>query len=159
MYQLLNLGKFVNRKLKYHFVIGIGKGELYYDVAVLHLNESLVFTRYIRPICLPESSLSDLANRFATVIGWGDSPSQLLQAHLQIYSESHCNKTFKADNIGDNIEKQKSRLSLPTLFNSAVLCAGFVGGGIGSCPGDSGGPLVTFSQSTNMNLVVEVIES
>ncbi len=76
----------------------------YNDVAVLTLEEPVVFSNDIRPVCLPEiSNDSDhLAGAAVSISGWGntdqqaDGPSDTLQtAHIQIYNQRYCNKLRK----------------------------------------------------------------
>ena len=51
------------------------------DVAVLKLDRDVIFTKYIRPICLPwHSCEEDIANCYVT--GWGKSASRLRNIFL-----------------------------------------------------------------------------
>ena len=46
----------------------------YFDVAVLEMDQSVYFTNFIRPICLPTTHTSNVDNHkfdFVTLTGWG----------------------------------------------------------------------------------------
>ncbi|GJQ69477.1 hypothetical protein Trydic_g6584 [Trypoxylus dichotomus] len=100
-----------------------------HDIALLRLRKSVVFTKNIRPICLPEKPL-DPAGKIGTVIGWGRTaeggmlPGIVQEVQVPILTLSQC-------------RAMKYRASKITTY---MLCAGR--GAMDSCQGDSGGPLV-----------------
>merc|ERR1712062_576574 len=98
----------------------------------------------ITPICLPEKPSVNVDNRAGqsvTLTGYGSTGdydndsinSKLRFASLTIHSQEWCNYTYRGGFGG-----------LPHLFQSDILCAGFVVTGQSAGQGDSGGPLVTF---------------
>ncbi|KAI4457441.1 tryptase-related [Holotrichia oblita] len=100
-----------------------------HDIALLKLRKSVVFTKNIRPICLPEKP-SDPAGKVGTVIGWGRTaeggmlPGIVQEVQVPILTLTQC-------------RAMKYRASKITSY---MLCAGR--GAMDSCQGDSGGPLV-----------------
>lgn len=103
------------------------------DLALVELEEPIIFQPHISPICLPEESVQ-LLGRNATVTGWGRLseggilPSVLQEVRVPIVSNEKCKNMFL--NAGRHEY-------IPDVF----LCAGFENGGHDSCQGDSGGPL------------------
>ena len=43
----------------------------YYDVSLTKLEKKIDFMKYIRPVCLPEDTSKNYAERDATITGWG----------------------------------------------------------------------------------------
>lgn len=111
--------------------------EQYYDIALLRLEQSVTYTDFIRPICLPASTEfcnSMFVNSTMEVAGWGatnkpkaaSSPVKLAIS-VGIWETNKCKMIYKSSNRLINGTHQ--------------LCAGGVSG-IDSCRGDSGGPLM-----------------
>ncbi|XP_059139588.1 trypsin-1-like isoform X2 [Physella acuta] len=107
-----------------------------YDVAVLTLAESLVFSECVSPICLPDVYSDAAKTDYCITAGWGilgfTSPSlsyDLQKVTLPIVDQAKCISSYG------------------TLYvNDLKLCAGdYYNGGIDSCQGDSGGPLMCLS--------------
>ena len=72
------------------------------DIAILVLNDPIVITNSIRPICLPVNANKLYTNRKATVIGWG-SPhrnnteplsDKLKELDLHSISNRKCKTTY-----------------------------------------------------------------
>lgn len=111
----------------------------YNDIALIRLAESIEYTYFVKPICLPiVSNLGTKTNytnyRF-TVAGWGRTESDklsdvLMKVNLIGVSKRDCNYVYNQINktITDN-----------------QLCAG-TEAGKDSCQGDSGGPLMGFAR-------------
>lgn len=118
-----------------------------HDIALLKLRKSVVFSKNIKPICLPESKIvrssnyvlcrhaiiiesADPAGKLGTVIGWGRTteggmlPGIVQEVQVPILTLHQC-------------RAMKYRASKITNY---MLCAGK--GAMDSCQGDSGGPLV-----------------
>uniref|UniRef100_A0A8D2J1S1 Peptidase S1 domain-containing protein n=1 Tax=Varanus komodoensis TaxID=61221 RepID=A0A8D2J1S1_VARKO len=111
------------------------------DVALLQLKAPVKFTEYIRPVCLPNSSVQFTPNADCWVTGWGNInsnvnlpfPSVLQQVKVPLISQKACNTLYNnvtTSHIGKDLIKDD------------MICAGFPEGGKDSCQGDSGGPLV-----------------
>ncbi|XP_076607212.1 transmembrane protease serine 2 [Chaetodon auriga] len=102
------------------------------DIALLKLDTPLIFSRTVKPVCLPNIDVDLSVGRQAWITGWGAlrssgvAPDRLNQAPVTIYSREICNRPFVLD--GEVTE--------------TMICAGKIQGGIDSCQGDSGGPLV-----------------
>ncbi|KAF5275348.1 hypothetical protein FQR65_LT04176 [Abscondita terminalis] len=105
------------------------------DISLLQMETPVIFSDYVRPICLPntESVLKD--NRICTVIGWGQLfevgrifPDTLQEVQVPVISTSEC---------------RKHTLLLPLYkITDDMFCAGYDRGGRDACLGDSGGPLM-----------------
>lgn len=105
----------------------------YYDVAILEMDRPIVFSQFVKPICLPESSVSYVDNHmsdFVTLTGWGkekknsnDIDGLLKQIPIKIFSHRYCNRShsIRKRNI---LFKTQINLALPNLFQSNILCAG-----------------------------------
>ena len=131
----------------------------YYDVALILLENPIEYTDFVRPLCLPIKSNTDLDARKGAgteLVGYGQNSAWektngiLKIVKLNIFGKSYCNKKYDvydddAHHNGFAIRHVKEKL--PNLFKSNVMCAGDVNGLVGSCFGDSGGPLMYFDSS------------
>ncbi|XP_034947847.1 LOW QUALITY PROTEIN: uncharacterized protein [Chelonus insularis] len=103
------------------------------DVALLRLEKPVIFSDYVRPICLPNNEPK--SGTICTVTGWGQLfevgrifPDTLQEVELPLISTEEC---------------RRKTLFLPLYrITSGMLCAGLKDGGRDACMGDSGGPLV-----------------
>ncbi|XP_030557593.1 trypsin-1 isoform X1 [Drosophila novamexicana] len=99
------------------------------DIALLRLRKPIIFSKIIKPVCLPRYNY-DPAGRIGTVVGWGrtseggELPSIVNQVKVPIMSLAEC-----------RTQKYKS-----SRITSTMLCAGRPH--MDSCQGDSGGPLL-----------------
>ena len=129
---------------KYYTHPGYDELYHYYDVAVVLMDIEVSYDERnpaITPVCLPTKPSTNVDNRrgqSVTLTGYGKTGpasdnQQLRFASLTIHSQAWCNYTYRGG-YG----------SIPQLFQSDILCAGFVVTGQSACSGDSGGPLVTF---------------
>ncbi|KAH9502984.1 Transmembrane protease serine 9 [Bulinus truncatus] len=106
-----------------------------YDVAVLTLIESLVFTNCTAPICLPSVGEDARNTSYCIAAGWGVTDvniialsRSLMKVVLPIVDNSLCESSYGTQYIND-----------------LKLCAGdYYYGGVDSCQGDSGGPLMCY---------------
>ncbi|XP_055611678.1 serine proteinase stubble [Uranotaenia lowii] len=104
-----------------------------FDLALVRLEQPLIFAPHISPICLPGTD-DLLIGENATVTGWGrlseggTLPSVLQEVSVPIVSNDRCKMMFLRAGRHEFI---------PDIF----LCAGHETGGQDSCQGDSGGPL------------------
>ena len=104
---------------------------VYFDVALIKLNEEVELSAGIHPICLPEESIDDLdkrSNDLATLTGWGtpnrDDPtasSKLRLTRLAIFPQTYCNQSY---DVGGRIGA-RIKVSMPQLFQDNVFCAGY----------------------------------
>ena len=124
----------------------------YFDVALLHLNEtvstSVDYDYTIHPICLPEESDSNQDNmlgRGITIPGYGSEKFQkdniLRILKMDMYPAEYCDRVHDVSEFAD--EKEKIDRALPRLFNeTSVICGGQRDLSEGLCGGDSGGPVM-----------------
>ncbi|XP_011497935.1 PREDICTED: trypsin-1-like [Ceratosolen solmsi marchali] len=100
-----------------------------HDVALLKLRRPVIFSKTIRPVCLPRPG-SDPAGKRGTVVGWGRTKEGGMLAGIvqevavPVLTLDQCRKMkYRANRITEN-----------------MICAG--NGSQDSCQGDSGGPLL-----------------
>ncbi|XP_063281905.1 transmembrane protease serine 11C-like [Pelobates fuscus] len=116
------------------------------DIALLRMAAPILFTQYIRPVCLPNESAVFPDNSSCYITGWGSLvsggpiASVLQQAEVKIISTAQCS----------------SAAMYGSTINPSMICAGYVNGGIDSCQGDSGGPIVTTQYNGTWYLVGSV---
>ncbi|KAM6155887.1 prostasin [Rhynchocyon petersi] len=109
------------------------------DIALLQLSRPIVFSRSIRPICLPAANASFANGLQCTVTGWGHvapsvsllPPRPLQQLEVPLISRETCNCLYNINPKPDE----------PHVIQQDMVCAGYVQGGKDACQGDSGGPL------------------
>ncbi|XP_053314401.1 atrial natriuretic peptide-converting enzyme [Spea bombifrons] len=100
-----------------------------YDISIVELDEDIVETSYVRPVCLPTKGQLVEPDTYCYITGWGHMgnkmPFKLQEGEVRIISLERCQSYFDLKTI-----------------TSRMLCAGYESGTIDSCMGDSGGPLV-----------------
>ncbi|XP_056418677.1 transmembrane protease serine 12 [Hyla sarda] len=104
------------------------------DLALLELVNPVIYTDYVRPVCLAtqELQVDPFAQCFIT--GWGTTSSGgkistiLQEAQIDIIPTSLCNHSGWYNG----------------LLTDNMICAGFEDGGVDTCQGDSGGPFVCY---------------
>ncbi|XP_014611700.1 PREDICTED: uncharacterized protein LOC106790935 [Polistes canadensis] len=106
-----------------------------YDIGLLRLSRDIVSTNYVKPICLPKSSI---VNKRLYIAGWdttstNTSSNVKLKVSLPLVDKDDCDRIYKNQHF-----KQ--------------ICAG------GEtdralCSGDAGGPLMGFQDSFNGNRI------
>lgn len=128
---------------------GYSRKSLANDLALLRTKESM--RRYmrqgpLRPICLPTARCGSptfdacFVDRQVTVAGWGSlneggshwtqkapKPKELQKVVLTVIPNKPCKEAYRPLNLS---------------VTTAMLCAGYPGGGRDTCQGDSGGPLM-----------------
>lgn len=115
------------------------------DIALIRMAESVQFTDFIIPICLPLAA--DIRNNHFTgtsmdVAGWGvtqkDKPSSIkLKIMVNVWNITRCQKTYNT-------------FKMP-ISDQYQLCAGGESG-IDTCRGDSGGPLMVTQRIKNKDV-------
>ncbi|CAB0034980.1 unnamed protein product [Trichogramma brassicae] len=100
-----------------------------HDIALLRLRKPVLFSKTIRPVCLPSIG-SNPAGKDGTVVGWGRTKEGgmlagvVQEVTVPVLSLDQCRKMkYRANRITEN-----------------MMCAG--NGSQDSCQGDSGGPLL-----------------
>ncbi|XP_068173527.1 ST14 transmembrane serine protease matriptase a [Antennarius striatus] len=99
------------------------------DIALMELDSPVIFSDYIRPICLPSSQQDFEVGSTVWITGWGATreggfAAKVLQkAQVRIINHSVCDQLMGGQ------------------LTSRMLCAGVLAGGVDACQGDSGGPL------------------
>jgi len=102
------------------------------DVVLLKLSSPVMFTPYVRPVCLAAMNSTFYNGTMSWVTGWGTidgsgiplpSPQILQEVDVPIVGNNRCGCSYFE--ITDN-----------------MICAGLNEGGKDSCQGDSGGPMV-----------------
>ena len=101
------------------------------DIALIRMDRAVMFSSYVRPVCLP-ATVSDLTGRRGAVVGWGklsqrgQMPHALQEVELPVLPVEECRASrHPATSITDN-----------------MFCAGFMDGRADACQGDSGGGFV-----------------
>ncbi|XP_067616859.1 serine protease easter isoform X1 [Eurosta solidaginis] len=114
-----------------------------YDIALLRLKNTVEFSDFVRPICLPMNNnlrTSTFDNMIMDVAGWGKTESK-----------SSSNVKLKAELTGVPLEKcRKVYRPESILLEGTQMCAGGKQG-VDSCRGDSGGPLIGLGTTSNGN--------
>ncbi|XP_053685947.1 serine protease snake-like [Sabethes cyaneus] len=114
--------------------------QAYNDIALIRMNQTITFSRFIRPACLWQ--LQTLPDEHLTAIGWGrlgyygDQPAELHEVDLPLVDQNECNRLLSSP--------PSRRLRQGVL--PSQICAGELTGGKDTCEGDSGGPLQVRSQ-------------
>ncbi|XP_053115709.1 prostasin isoform X2 [Hemicordylus capensis] len=109
------------------------------DIALVKLKEPVSYSRTIRPICLPATSVSFPNGMKCTVTGWGNvlthtslaAPMTLQQLEVPIIGTDTCKCLYNRNPDPED----------PHIIHSDMICAGFAEGKKDACQGDSGGPL------------------
>nr|AAV91007.1 hemolymph proteinase 9 [Manduca sexta] len=109
----------------------------YYDIALMELDEVVIFTKLIQPACLWSKMDTSSLGKEAILTGWGvvESGGKTISPELQAA-------------VVDIIDTPQCEQLLSRYCNRKwcglqehQLCAGKLAGGVDACQGDSGGPL------------------
>nr|WP_286203522.1 serine protease [Pseudoalteromonas sp. NBT06-2] len=110
---------------------GFSSTTLHNDVAILTLEEDVIFSEYIKPIELAEG-YNQYTGYTATAAGWGAlsegglAPDALQKVNINVWSNERCRNNYGA--------------AAPGGITAGMLCASSPDKD--SCSGDSGGPLI-----------------
>uniref|UniRef100_A0A182P8Z8 Peptidase S1 domain-containing protein n=1 Tax=Anopheles epiroticus TaxID=199890 RepID=A0A182P8Z8_9DIPT len=111
----------------------------YHDVALVRLNETVLFSKVIRPACLWNNPTLNVSRFVATGFGKQEEGSielstKMMKVQLDLFPSSDCGELFRDNRkFRDGIDKGQ-------------LCVGSLIGGKDTCQGDSGGPLQTITE-------------
>uniref|UniRef100_A0A182R0N2 Peptidase S1 domain-containing protein n=1 Tax=Anopheles farauti TaxID=69004 RepID=A0A182R0N2_9DIPT len=110
----------------------------YHDVALIRLNETVLFSKVVRPACLWTEPALNVSRFVATGFGKLDEGSELstkmMKVQLDLFPSTDCSEMFQGLRKFENgIDKGQ-------------LCVGSLVGGKDTCQGDSGGPLQTLTE-------------
>ena len=121
--------------------------EYYYDVAIIILDNELIFSPHISPICLPQSvSSSPSDGTIITTQGWGfdddgNSGETATSVSVGVRSKQECN--YKFENAGSKYRDQVNRLMPQLIMENIIFCTeAELNSELGTCGGDSGGPAI-----------------
>ncbi|XP_069889469.1 putative serine protease 47 isoform X10 [Dipodomys merriami] len=111
------------------------------DIAMLQLHQSVKFTSYVVPVCLPPTDLQLPKHMACWITGWGRlsedmkllPPFSLQEAKVNLVENKLCNTLYGQVSGNDK-----------SYVHEEMLCAGDFSTGRSICRGDSGGPLVCF---------------
>lgn len=119
--------------------------DIYYDLALIRLQEPLVFHDTLRPACLPTDAAESYEGRWGYVYGWGvtNTSDFMLSDRLQETRLAILGPDCDGKTIG-NVR--------PT---PDMLCAATKKGGKDTCTGDSGGPM-TVPEGKNRHVIVGI---
>ncbi|XP_047463409.1 enteropeptidase [Mugil cephalus] len=100
------------------------------DVAMMHLQQPISFSRWVYPLCLPPEGQDVSVGTKCLIAGWGrdtegNLPSILQEAQVPVVGAVQCQSWLPEYSL-----------------TSSMLCAGYPEGGVDTCQGDSGGPLI-----------------
>ncbi|XP_041761925.1 serine protease snake-like [Anopheles merus] len=111
----------------------------YHDLALVRLNETVLFSKVIRPACLWTNPTLNVSRFVATGFGKQEEGStdlstKLMKVQLDLFPSSDCGELFR--------DNRKFRDGI----DEGQLCVGSLIGGKDTCQGDSGGPLQTITE-------------
>ncbi|XP_052871294.1 serine protease snake-like, partial [Anopheles cruzii] len=111
----------------------------YHDIALVKLNETVSFSKTIRPACLWTKPALNVSQFVATGFGRLEEDSfklssKMMKVQLDLFPTTDC----------DQLIQLNRRFS--DGMNEGQLCVGSLVGGKDTCQGDSGGPLQTVTE-------------
>ena len=120
------------------------------DLGIVYLSEAIFFNQEYRPICIHDSSMSDMSSNdteHLTVVGHGGS-TILKEADFIILDNTFCEDILKVEDHYKNSE------DIPSMANK--ICGASVSDSkTGTCKGDSGSPLMLKTQDLVLEKLVE----
>ncbi|KAJ8681741.1 hypothetical protein QAD02_017533 [Eretmocerus hayati] len=122
---------------------------LYNDLALVRVNRTIIFTDFIRPICMPTAYLSTDNGELNKVAfsGWGANHPKKQNTVLTWFTLLTLNQSF--------CESAYKTKSYEYKMSPGQLCAYPKCGGA-LCKGDTGGPLQMVDNDTNLHHLVGV---
>ncbi|KAB0800603.1 hypothetical protein PPYR_06343 [Photinus pyralis] len=115
------------------------------NIALIRLQQEVVFTDFIHPICLPPTDNTDYTGLNMLISGWGQTEhvpksGEKLKLRIQVTTQEKCITTYRLANVE---------------LKEGQICAGGVKGE-DSCLGDGGGPLMLFNQTASTYFVAGI---
>ncbi|XP_047470971.1 venom protease-like isoform X2 [Penaeus chinensis] len=121
------------------------------DISIITLERDVVFSDYIRPVCLPFNYRSeDFLDKRLAVVGYGitilgGKPSELpIAAVLNVVDLGTCQRNYMQVELPHRI-----------ILTDSQMCAGGSSGD--SCTGDSGGPLNYYDINTRRFYIAGIV--
>ncbi|CAG5128083.1 unnamed protein product, partial [Candidula unifasciata] len=125
-------------------------GGVDWDIALLLLQDDLVMSDFVQPLCLPSYAQVFSSTSLCYLAGWGIlsfrqylRASQLRDTRMQMWSESRCSRNTV---VGEK-----------AVNTNSTICAGFLFGTPTACQGDSGGPLMCLDQVSGRYLLAGLV--
>ncbi|NXA54662.1 PROC protein, partial [Nothocercus julius] len=112
------------------------------DIAMLHLAEPVIYSKYVLPICLPTRGLAEqeLTKKGAQMVitGWGSTSD---------VSKKNYSTVLNYIEI-PMVPRNECAQAMRHAISDNMLCAGTLGDKKDACSGDSGGPMITKFKDT-----------
>lgn len=101
------------------------------DIAIAVLNKNVLFTKFVKPICLwtATTSYTDIIGKTGVVAGWGKT---------EIVAISTDRPKWTQIPVVSEVDCVRSNSAFAALTSSRTFCAGVRNGNNGPCNGDSG---------------------
>ncbi|XP_045128339.1 venom protease-like [Portunus trituberculatus] len=123
------------------------------DIVIIVLDRDVVFTDYIRPVCLPFNERgNNFANEKLIIVGWGKTDYETssytdvpFDAIVPVVDREQCAQSYK----------RAGNRRVKPVVDERHLCAG--NGTKDSCSGDSGGPLHHVSLNDGRFYIVGIV--
>lgn len=124
------------------------------DIAIIILTETVNFTDFVQPICLPKQSVEDISSS-GTIAGWG-----LRFSSEKIQNSENYRMLQKI--VFNVIDARSCYTKFPIMarFGAATMfCAGFENAGRSVCEGDSGGGFYQHENISNMWTITGIVSA
>ncbi|KAI7803026.1 polyserase-2 [Triplophysa rosa] len=109
------------------------------DISLLRLSSPVIFTEFIKPVCLAAADSTFFNGTSSWVTGWGKIATNVALAGTTPLQE------VEVPIIGNRM--CTCLYSKESTITNNMICAGLIQGGKDSCQGDSGGPMVSKQNS------------